>query len=337
MFLSFIVPVYNAERYLGECLDSLLAQDIGKEEYEIICVNDGSKDASSSILQQYQQSHSNIVVLSKENGGVVSARNTGMNIARGDYIWFVDADDFLKANILGALKARAEETRCDRLIVGGYEFTDALTAEEAALSEKGALPINCPWYDAVVWRGMLKRSFLAEHDLYFRYGDLTHGEDGLFMYEVTICAPAAQEVEEALYFYRVHSGSAETLQNLSSQKKKLRSYIRILSILRGYYDSGRKDALTANKLMTFLHLALYAITALPKKDAAEALALLKEEGFYPFRRPAECTLGRSYMISRGGFLGSAFDKVYLNQHRPWGYSLMRMAQQARILLKKVRS
>ena len=157
------------------------------------------------------------------------------------------------------------------------------------------------------------------------------------MYQVCICSPSAEYVVQPLYFYRVHSGSAETLQNLTSQKKKLRSYLHILSILRGYYDSGRKDALTADKLMTFLHFSLYMITALPQKDADEALAQLKAEGFYPFRRPAECTLSRSYMISREGLIGKAFDKVYLNQHRPWGYFLMRTAQQARILLKKVRS
>lgn len=331
MFLSFIVPVYNAERYLGECLSSLLKQDIEKDDYEIICVNDGSKDGSPALLREFAANYPNIVILDKENGGVVSARNAGMKIARGDYIWFVDSDDFIRENILGRLRARTAESSCDRLIVGGYEFTDALSEEEKSCD---SLPINCPWYDAVVWRGLLRREFLEEHDLYFRYPDLTHGEDGLFMYEVTTISPAAVEIEEALYFYRVHSGSAETTQSLESQKKKLRSYIRIAEIMGSYYDSGRHDPGTANKLMTFLHFALYMIAGFPGKDAKATLAELKQKGLFPFRRPAECTLDRSYMISRADLIGTAFDKVYLNQHRPWGYALMRMAVQAKNLLKK---
>lgn len=336
MFLSFIVPVYNAEKYIAECLASLVCQDLSETEYEILCVNDGSRDASPAILQQWQQEHHNIVLLHQGNGGVVSARNFGLSMARGDYIWFVDADDLVRENCLGALKAKAGETGCDRLIVGGYQFTDALTEEEKALSQQGKLPINCPWYDSVVWRGLLKREFLEENRLTFRHPELTHGEDGLYMYEVAACDPTVWETEEVLYFYRVHSGSAETAQSLASQEKKLRSYIRIAAILRDHYASGRRDHATANKLMTFLHFSLYAIAALPAKPARKYLSQMKKQKLYPFTRPAECTLDRSYMTERQDLIGKAFDKLYLNQHRPWGYRLMRIAQQARTLLKKHR-
>ena len=336
MFLSFIVPVYNAEKYIGQCLDSLLRQDIPAEDYEILCVNDGSRDSSPAILQQWQETHPNIVILHQGNGGVVSARNFGLSMARGDYIWFVDADDFIKENCLAALKAKAEESDCDRLILGGYEFTDALTEQEQQLAAENRLRINCPWYDSVVWRGLLKREFLEAQNLRFHHPELTHGEDGLYMYEVAACHPKTVELEEVLYFYRVHSGSAETAQSLASQQKKLRSYIRIAAIMKGHYDSGRKDSATANKLMTFLHFSLYITAALPRKEAGKALKALKKEGLYPFTRPAECTLDRSYMTSREDLLGKAFDRLYLNQHRPWAYRLMRAAQQARALLKKFR-
>lgn len=327
MFLSFIVPVYNAEKYLSECLHSLLEQDISKEDYEIVCINDGSRDGSLRLLQDFQSRHPNIVIIDKENGGVVSARNAGLNKARGDYIWFVDADDFLKENILSGLKAKAGETNCDRLIVGGYEFTDALTEEEKEQARRGQLPINCPWYDSVVWRGLLRRSFLQEHDLYFRYPDLTHGEDGLYMYEVSLFSPAAVEIKEALYFYRVHSGSAETNLSLENQKKKLRCYVRITEIMRQHYEAGQRNAVTANKLMTFLHFSLYMIAGFPGKDANAALQELKKTELFPYQRPPECTLDRSYMISRTDFIGKAFDKVYLNLHRPWGYRTMRLVKQ----------
>ena len=126
------------------------------------------------------------------------------------HIWFVDADDFLLPNILGSLRDKTVETACDRLIVGGYQFTDCLTDEEIALSRQRKLPINSPWYDSVVWRSLLRREFLLKNGLNFRYPELTHGEDGLFMYEVGLCAPKSAEIKLALYCYREHSGSAET-------------------------------------------------------------------------------------------------------------------------------
>lgn len=326
MFLSFIVPVYNAERYIGECLQSLLDQDLPAAEYEILCVNDGSRDGSPAILDAFAREHPNVTVIHKENGGVTTARNAGLAAAKGDYIWFVDADDFLKPNILGDLRNRAAETDCDRLIVGGYLFLDALTEEETELSRQKKLPINVPWYDAVVWRCLLRRSFLNAHDLYFRYPELTHGEDGLFMYELTLHSPVDTEITEALYFYREHSGSAETTVTPENRKRKLRSYLRICRILKGYYDAGKTDAATANKLMTFLWFALYETANLPSGDAKAALKQLKEAGLFPFRRLPECTLDRSYMTDRTDLVGKILDKTYLNLHTPWGYAAMRLLQ-----------
>lgn len=95
---SFIVPVYNVEKYLSRCLDSLLSQNY--QNYEIICVNDGSPDNSSDILQAYQEKHDNISVINQENKGLGGARNTGLQYASGDYVWFVDSDDWIESNAL---------------------------------------------------------------------------------------------------------------------------------------------------------------------------------------------------------------------------------------------
>lgn len=314
MFLSFVVPVYNAAQYLPECLDSLLAQDIS--DYEIICVNDGSRDASPEILRQYAAKHGNIRVIDKENGGVVSARNAGLSAAQGDFIWFVDADDFLLPNILGFLKDKAAEIACDRLIVGGYHFTDRLTDEEIALSRQMKLPINSQWYDSVVWRSLLRREFLLENGLNFRYPELTHGEDGLYMYEVGLCAPKSVEIKLALYCYREHSGSAETTVSLENYHRKIRSYIRISEILLGYYRDGRQDPTTADKLMVFLWFTLYVTASLPRKDAAAVLRQLRQKGLYPFHRPPQCTLTHAYMTRQTGCVGTFLD--WLCRQHPLG-------------------
>lgn len=90
MFLSFIVPIFNSEKYLEACLDSLLKQDIPAIDFEIICVNDGSKDRSEVILTKYAKIHDNIKVISQQNKGVAEARNRGIIEAKGKYIWFID-------------------------------------------------------------------------------------------------------------------------------------------------------------------------------------------------------------------------------------------------------
>ena len=327
MFLSIIVPVYNAETYICECLNSLIEQDIPKDDYEILCVNDGSTDTSLQILTAYAQSYPNITLIDKENGGVTTARNAGLAAAKGDYIWFVDADDFLKENILLRLRTLARETNCDRLILGGYQFVDHLKPAELEQSQNGTLPINCPWYDAVVWRCLLRREYLNAHDLYFRYPHLTHGEDGLFMYEVTLFDPKDAQTDEVLYFYREHSGSAETDLSPTTQKRKLSCYIQIAKIVKGHYDSGRHDTVTANKLMSFLHFALFMIAKLPADEAREALKELTEAGLFPYTRLPECTLEKSYMLDRDDIIGKVFDKLYLNLHTKWSYHLIRLLRQ----------
>ena len=316
MFLSVIIPVYNGENYIGPTLDSLLDQDIS--DYEILCVNDGSTDGTAAVLAHYAAAHPRIRVLSKENGGVTSARNAGLEAAAGDFIWFVDADDLVKQNCLGKLQAMA--AGCDRVIFGAYEFTDQLTADE--LAHQNELTTNTSFYDSVVWRCLLRREFLLQHGLFFRYPELTHGEDGLFMYEVTLCSPAAVETEEVLYFYRLHSGSAEAVVSPESRRRRLRSLIRVCQILHGYYKEGAKDS--PDRLMSFLWMTLYDVTRAPKEVAREALAELRRLGLFPFERPEGCTLTCSYLF--GGAAGKIFDGIYLNLHRPWAYRTMRFLQ-----------
>jgi len=330
LFLSMIVPVYNAEKYIAECLNSLLSQDLPWQDFEIICVNDGSRDNSLSILQNFSDCHANIRILNKENGGVTTARNAGLEAAQGDYIWFIDADDLIKENILGQLKAMIPETGCDRVVFGAYQFTDSLTQEELELSGNKQLVTNTSWHDAVVWRCLLKKDFLIQNDLYFRYPELTHGEDGLFMYEVTLAAPVTVSTEEVLYFYRVHSGSADTSVSIENQMRKLRSHIRITRILQEYFLAMKNpEDGAANKLMVFLWLSLYQASQLPYREARTATKELQKYGLFPYRRPAQCSLETSYMTDRTDIVGRLFDWIYLHLHTRWGYALMRLLQKLR--------
>lgn len=320
MFLSFIVPVYNARQYLEECLHSLLEQDI--PDYEIICVNDGSTDGSDAVLNAFAAQYSQVNPIHQKNSGVASARNTGLAAARGDYIWFVDADDFIESNVLSRLQAIIAQTDCDQLVVGGFQFTQTLTPEQETQRREGGLPGNAPGPGAVVWRSLIRRRFLYEHDVTFRHPELTHGEDGQFLFELSLEAPACAEIEDTVYFYRVRSGSAETGSSLENTQKKLRSHIRVAEIMLEYYKSGSTDVTAANRLMSVLWYCLYGAAKLPLGNARQILNTLRASGLFPFCRPENCTLTESYMIDRGGFIGKIFDWVYMHLHTRWGFAMM---------------
>ena len=113
--LSIIVPIYNVEPYLRKCVASLLDQNLARDEYEIILVDDGSTDKSSEICDECECMFDNIRVIHQKNGGLSAARNNGIKIARGEYIMFVDSDDYLQKNVFGGLMAQIERDDLDVL------------------------------------------------------------------------------------------------------------------------------------------------------------------------------------------------------------------------------
>lgn len=109
--VSIVVPVYNAEKYLDQCLNSLVNQDI--ENVEIIVINDGSTDSSKSICEKFALNYDRIKFIDKINEGVSVARNVGLDLANGKYITFVDADDYVEKNFCSVLYVKAEEKQSD--------------------------------------------------------------------------------------------------------------------------------------------------------------------------------------------------------------------------------
>ena len=167
--ISVIVPVYNAEKTLRRCVDSLLSQDF--PDAEIILINDGSKDASDELCRGYQAADARIVYLKKENGGVSSARNAGLDLATGTYITFVDSDDYVEPDYFQTISQLIEQSNPDWI-----QFSNTLLRGEArtvrqrasvSLSEQsdsiGEIcsmiahkSINCPW-DKVYQKSILDR------------------------------------------------------------------------------------------------------------------------------------------------------------------------------------
>ena len=207
---SIIIPVYNVENYLSECLDSIVAQTI--LDLEIICVNDGTTDQSRKILAEYQRQDDRIRIIDKENGGLSSARNTGLKAATGDYVMFVDSDDFLEPRACERIYYEILEHRPDTIVFGTHIFpyypwptewlirnlTTRTTAYynagvQALLNENGATPF--------VWRDCFRREFLTTNELVFDE-TVRFGEDLIFQFEVFPNAKTIIFISDKLYHYR---------------------------------------------------------------------------------------------------------------------------------------
>ena len=214
MRFSIIIPVYNVEQYLRNCLDSVVAQNYS--DYEVICVNDGSTDGSLEILREYESKHTNIVVFDSSNGGTASARNIGLENAHGDYIWFVDSDDWIDKNALQLLHDELAFTNLDILCFNGklkYEV-DGRVEQDAGFADsqlggweyynKYALAKRKFHFVCVVLR-LYRREFLLTNNLFFEKC-ISH-EDNLWIPKVLYYAQLVSVIPESLYVYRIREGS----------------------------------------------------------------------------------------------------------------------------------
>lgn len=324
MFLSFIVPVYNTEQYLDECLSSLLNQDIPADDYEIICVNDGSTDGSLKILQSYAQRHQNIRVIDKVNEGVSVARNMGLDTARGKYVWMVDSDDFIAANILSELSAVVAKSEPAIVDFGAYTFNESMSESEKTAYEQNALPATSFANHVYITKSLFLREFLGKHKIRFD-SEIAYSEDSLFKASCLIQSPALIKIEKALYFVRFRKGSAITQTSDSSMKRKLESWYSASKQFRIFYqncDIGLKPIM-ADLFMANLWSVLSALSHLDYKKAKPYLDEMKADNMFPALRPKECSLRKSYSTDRTDIIGKIFDKLYINLHTVWGFYGMR--------------
>ena len=177
---SIIVPVYNCEKYIGKCIDSILAQTF--QDFELLLVIDGGVDASLMICKDYASRDNRISVIEQENQGVSAARNNGLDHATGEYVFFVDSDDWVEPDYLEKLINKAEETDCDIVICGYYGETEEKSWETGFFrfdehvfteDEKFSLCNNCLFFDknarmdstiivGVPWAKLYRRIFLKQ-------------------------------------------------------------------------------------------------------------------------------------------------------------------------------
>ncbi len=214
---SIIVPIYNTEKYLKRCLDSILNQTC--PEFELILVDDGSTDDSPAICNSYAQRDSRITVIHKENKGLVSARNTGLRMAKGDYICYVDSDDYIDLTLLEVMQKYIISANAPDILIfnairqypdrqlpipcrieTGFYDKERLEREiyPYMIIDK-TLPYLGERLYPVAWNKVYKSALLKAH--YCRDERITLAEDNAFVYECVYCAESAYFCRESLYYY----------------------------------------------------------------------------------------------------------------------------------------
>lgn len=237
MKFSIIIPVYNVEKYLRDSLDSVLHQTFA--DWEAVCVDDGSTDSSAAILAEYVKKDNRFKMIAQVNEGLSSARNTGIKEAKGDYILFLDSDDWLEPNTLETIAKALNDQ--DVLCFSGrrfFEETNSFNSADELLekvyesgmdyyNENALLPRDFAFV-CVVLR-VYKRSFLLENNLRFEEG-IFH-EDNLFTPLICYYAKNVRVVNACLYNYRIRAHSITTTADL----KRLKDLMGIANKLAAFF------------------------------------------------------------------------------------------------------
>lgn len=272
MELSIIVPIYNVEDYLEECLESLY--NIKNIELEIILVNDGSKDNSFKIMEKFKDMYpEKTVLINKENGGLSSARNAGMKAAVGEYISFIDSDDFIDVDEFERFFKEGQKDKLDVIVGNMRYYTPEKTGDPLFRSDmiknSGILKgVDFFWelfqkpkcFREEVVDDIYRREFLLKNDIWFNE-NIVH-EDSEFTPLVYLKADKVRYIDRAFYFYRQRTGS---IMNKVSEK----SIVSLESICERFFDEYKKlDFVKGKEVLSALILSFYSVVVYKRYNGA---------------------------------------------------------------------
>lgn len=271
MILSIVIPVYNVEEFIEKCILSCSNQDISKSDYEIILVNDGSPDNSLEICERLAKKIESITIISQENRGLSGARNTGLKHSKGDYVWFVDSDDWIEDNCLKTITENINKHKSDIFWLGhnvvannkviNTFIPDAL-GKPVSGEEFFVYYLKNQFY---IWKFVYKRAFLLDNDLTFYEG---------ILYEDLEFTPRALHVSETCYtlpsvYYHYLMRDGSIINNVKPKNIEDRFFIcsRILNkienskVSKEYYETCYEIA--ARNIVGTLKMAVRSNVKLP--------------------------------------------------------------------------
>lgn len=255
--ISVVLPVYNVEKYLEQCLTSICNQTF--KNFELIIVNDGSTDNSLNIINSFRKKCSNIKYIEQKNQGLSVARNNAIHVAEGDYIIFIDSDDFISTNMLEDMYRKAIETSAEVVICNYYEFKESeplsnfevkINANESKIyngQEVSIMMLNLD-ISGVTWNKLLNLNRLKQSNIQFEPGRYTQDWYPIFKY-ISQCNRVSF-VNKAHYHYRIRLGATTSKKTV----KRLEDYVHAVSSIKKYAENDivLKKHLGKFNLITFI-------------------------------------------------------------------------------------
>ena len=282
--VSVIIPCYNAEKHLIQCLDSVANQTL--KDIEIICVDDGSTDSTPVILQQYAQKDPRFVVLNQENKNAGNARNNGLKIARGEYLSFLDADDFFELEMLEQMAKSADLYHADFTVC----HSDQYLIDKQKLSpapwvvQDMHIPRNMPFshhqltdnvfrvFVGWAWDKLYRRSFVEEHGLRFQEQRTTN--DMLFVFSALVLAERITVVDGVYAHQRC--GAKDSL-SVTREKSWHCFYDALIALRQRLMDEGLYRELEKDYINYALHFSLWNLNTLAEPTHSILEAKLRDE------------------------------------------------------------
>lgn len=238
--VSVLVPIYNVEEYLDQCLKSLTMQTL--EDIEIICINDGSTDNSSRILQKYVKKYSNFIVINKKNSGYGDSMNKGLEKATGEYIGIVESDDFIESDAFEKLYKLAHETKAD-IVKANYFYhsKDGDVLHEVVKNQKLGTPLSLADDTSIlleepgIWSAIYRRDFLNKNKIRFRTTPGASYQDTGFHFKSFCAAKRIVYTDKAYLHYRTDNASSsvkslEKVNYVVEEYADIERYIRNLNL-----------------------------------------------------------------------------------------------------------
>ena len=226
--LSIIIPLYNCEKYIKQCLDTIFRQEMNESDFEVIVIDDGSKDSGYSLASEYAKRYQNIIVIKQENQGVACARNNALEKATGDYITFVDAEDMLVSCSLSTLIKIAVENKADIVKAAHKEVPEGAVCEDFSSSHDNGSIHVMTGEEAIVnvtrmkegycWGYLISRKLITDNRLSFP-PKVTFMEDWAFITQAILKSRTFVNADVLLYLYRRNSSSC--MANVTTEKMLL--------------------------------------------------------------------------------------------------------------------
>lgn len=305
MTFSIIIPAYNAAEFLPQCLDSIFNQNY--TDYEVLCIDDGSTDDTPELLRQYASKHPQLRILTQSNQGMATARNRGLDEARGEYILFVDSDDLLTDGALATLVA--EFSGEDIIAFNARKLHDA-TGEQTYHPTIREPETTDGWsyfcrhrleatdiHFVCIWQRAYRRRFLVDNNLRFADG-LRRAEDDLFTTQAMLYAKSVKTIANCLYTYRVRQGSITRTADPALEADSRRAHHMLEELFLPMND--------IDKRALYQVLASNYITRLAKGDT------LSPDEWHRFR--LECVTSRHRRLYRLTRLHPTLLRIYLNRN-----------------------